>query len=438
MAYTFFRPSARKAKAGASLVRYRGQLGVWYLGYKDQHGKQVQKKSTASTQAEAEKLAAELERKAERVHLGLDALVKEDLSVAEGVRLYLGGLPPEYRSKVQLESRFRLRILPHLGTLMCRAVTPADVKRMLAANGEVSPQTREHLRVAVQGCFTFLRRELKLVTGENPASELGKVRIPRRMPKFLLREDVPRLISSVPEHYRTLYVLAVGTGLRKGELLGLRWADVDLQRRTLHVGRSHTSDTTKGGRARVVPLPSYLVPVLKLHARGARSAHVFTDERGRQFSEGLALHRITRTALVRAGLVQGFEHRCVTRGARKGCGHSERRVDSARVACPVCGATLWPKAVPVDISFKDLRSTFGTWAYAQTGDIRFVQEVLGHRDVRVTEERYSHVLDDHMLTLADRVSFGQLPAGNSIRQLQETRGETRATRGKRETRPFTS
>ena len=432
MAFAFFRPSARAQKAGASLVRYRGQHGVWYVGFKDEHGRQRQQKSAASTQAEAEKLAAELERGAERVRLGLDAKVKEDMPYRAAVALYLESLPPEYRSKPHLESRFRLRILPHLGAVMCRAMTPADVKRMLAANNDASPQTREHLRVAVQGSYTFLIQELKLVTGENPAAKLGKVSIPRRRPKFLQQEDVPRLLAAVPEQHRAVFTVAVGTGLRKGELLALRWEDVDLSRRCLHIARSNDNDTTKSGRARVIPLPAWLVPLVQELALEARSAFVFPDSRGGQQKKWVAFHRVMKTALAHAGLIEGFDHRCVTRGARKSCGHVERRAGSARVPCPKCGAQLWPTAVPLALSFKDLRSTFGTWAYAQTGNIRFVQEVLGHQDVRVTEQRYSHVLETHLLQLADQVRFDEPLGVRSISQLQVTRGEARGNPGKGE------
>jgi len=323
----------------------------------------------------------------------------------EGVRLYLESLPPEYRSKPQLVSRFT-RILPYLGRLPCHAVTPADVRRMLAANVDVSPQTREHLRVAVQASYTFLSRELRAVTGPNPARELGRVRVPRRRPRFLQEQDVPRLLASVPPRYRALCAVAVGTGLRKGELLALRWEDVDLDRRQLLVARSHDSATTKGGRSRVVPLSTWVWAVMQELARMACSPFVFPDACGQQQHRGVALHRVVRRALVRAGLVQGFDHRCVTRGRRKGCGHVERRPDRSPAACPRCGRRLWPTAVPLEHRFKDLRSTWGTHAYARTRDIRFVQEVLGHSDVRVTEEHYSHVLDGYLVAQADKVSFG--------------------------------
>jgi integrase len=326
----------------------------------------------------------------------------------EAVRLYLESLPSEYRSKAQLASRFT-RILPHLGRLPCQDVTPADVRRMLAANADVSPQTREHLRVAVQASYTFLARELRAVTGPNPAREIGRVKVPRRRPRFLQEQDVPRLLAAVPARYRALCAVAVGTGLRKGELLALRWETVDLERRQLVVERSHDSDTTKGGRARVVPISAWVWAVLRQCARTACSPFVFPDERGQQQRRGVALHRVIRRALVRAGLVQGFDHRCVTRGSRKGCGYVERRPDRAAALCPRCGRRLWATAVPLEHRFKDLRSTWGTHAYARTRDIRFVQEVLGHSDVRITEEHYSHITDGHLVEMADRVSFGPMP-----------------------------
>ncbi len=60
--------------------------------------------------------------------------------------------------------------------------------------------------------------------------------------------------------------------------------------------------------------------------------------------------------------------------------------------------------IPIRITFHNLRSTFATWAYAQTRDIRFVQQVLGHSDTRVTD-RYAAVVVDHMRVLQNRVQL---------------------------------
>ena len=378
---------------------------AWSLGYRDERGLVVQKASAARTKTEAQRLADELEARCERVRLGLEVSLKPDIPFREAVAQYLASLPVEYRSKPHLESRLRTRVVPHLGAVLTRQMTPADVQRMLSANADASSQTREHLRVAVQGCYTWLVDSAGLAT-ENPAARVAKVRIAKRTPRFFRMEDVPRLLAAVPEDYRAAFTVAVGIGARKGEVFGLQWGDVDLERRLVTLARSWDHDTTKGGRTRTLPLPEWLVPVLREHSRTARSRWVFPGPDGAMRPPGTKVHLVMRTALKAAGMVEGFDHRCVTRGKRAGCGHQERRADSVRVPCPKCGKPLWPVAVPLPLSFKDLRSTFGTWAYAHTGDIRFVQAMLGHQDVRVTEERYSHVLDAHLHAQVNLVRLG--------------------------------
>lgn len=78
--------------------------------------------------------------------------------------------------------------------------------------------------------------------------------------------------------------------------------------------------------------------------------------------------------------------------------------------CPRCSFRLWPRALPPALRFHDLRSTFGTHAYEATGDVRFVQAVLGHSDPRLTEERYSALRNQRLLEQGRRLSFGTVPA----------------------------
>jgi hypothetical protein len=56
----------------------------------------------------------------------------------------------------------------------------------------------------------------------------------------------------------------------------------------------------------------------------------------------------------------------------------KRQSDDASRECPKCGFLLWVVPVPKDYVFKDLRSTYGTFATEGTGDLRFKQGVLGH------------------------------------------------------------
>lgn len=99
--------------------------------------------------------------------------------------------------------------------------------------------------------------------GPNPVSEVKKRRIPKTKPDFLLSEEVLPVLAALPDRWRTLFATALYTGLRKGELLGLRKSSVDVENKLLTVAYSYGRDTTKGGHADVIPIASELVPYLR-------------------------------------------------------------------------------------------------------------------------------------------------------------------------------
>src|SRR6267143_1709936 len=76
-------------------------------------------------------------------------------------------------------------------------------------------------------------------------------------------DEVPLLLAAVPDPWRAVSATAVYTGLRKGELFGLRKTDVDLANRTITICRSYDRETTKGGHADAIPIAEALVPFLE-------------------------------------------------------------------------------------------------------------------------------------------------------------------------------
>jgi len=143
--------------------------------------------------------------------------------------------------------------------------------------------------------------------------------------------------------------------MRKGELLGLRKADLDLDGRTILVARSYDRETTKGGHADVIPMAESIVPVLRRAAEKSPSELVFPDSNGKMRKHSSTkLEVILRRALVRAGLVDGWEHVC-RRCKARGKPYSEMTADSAERRCPHCTMKLWPRALPRRIRFHDLR-----------------------------------------------------------------------------------
>ncbi len=381
-------------------ARWRGKR--LQIGWKDTHGIERQRMCKETTLTAARRLADDLERKAERPRLGLEDAPLERALFSDVAEFYLETGAVQHRSYAQIESRFRLHILPEFGAKYLDEIRPADIMGFLGRKKEagLSPQTREHLRVHLQAVFTFAIRDSKVFRGSNPASEVEKVRVPKREIRFVEREFVPLIIAAVSDRWRSLFAVAVYTGLRKGELLGLHARDVDLPNGVIRVFRSYDGET-KSTKPRTVPIPEELVPFLRVELGRVRSEHLFPATDGSMQGKDLDLAGLFRTALKAVGLVLGHDHVC----RRKGCGFLERRADAAPSRCPKCEFQLWPKAIPMNLSFKDLRSTFGTYAYEATGDIRFVQAALGHHDPRLTEERYSTLRNVRLREQGRKISF---------------------------------
>jgi len=119
--------------------------------------------------------------------------------------------------------------------------------------------------------------------------------VPKRLPSFLTIEEVPRVLLALPERWPPLFATAIYSGLRKGELAGLRKADIDLVGRFINVRRSYARDTTKGGHADAVPIASELVPYLEAAIKRSPSDLVFPNEDGcwtsTTFTQIRQLHR---------------------------------------------------------------------------------------------------------------------------------------------------
>ena len=184
------------------------------------------------------------------------------------------------------------------------------------------------------------------------------------------------------------------TGLRKGELCGLLKTDVDLPNRILFVGRSYDSDTTKGGHADAI--------------RCSPSAYVFPAPDGSMRSEDSTPQRVLRAALIRAGLTEGWEHVC-RRCKANGAPRVERYPDSTLRRCDACGMKLWPRAIPRQMRFHDLRHAVGTLLLRAKVDAHRVQRILRHASINTTLGTYGH-LDVEDL----RDAINALPAGPAV------------------------
>jgi integrase len=179
-----------------------------------------------------------------------------------------------------------------------------------------------------------------------------------RTPQFLTAAEARRFLEHADPEWRDFFAAAIYTGLRFGELVALRWSDVDLEHGVHYVRRSRGHDAPKSGHHRVVPMADEL----RAHWPSPRpGSHLVFPRRG-----------------VRGCAVDPTRDRIVA--PRRAL---QRALDGARIDKP--------------IRFHDLRHTFGTLLTRSGVNLRTVQAVMGHSTMRMTQ-RYAHLADDPALS----------------------------------------
>jgi len=181
-------------------------------------------------------------------------------------------------------------------------------------------------------------------------------------------EQAKRLLeASYGNRLEALYVLAVTAGLRVGELLGLKWEDVDLDTMTLCVKRTRsqarsgpTFTTPKNGKGRNIKLTRQAVEALKSHKEAQNAERLKAGSLWRD--DNLVFSTMTGKPLNFRNLATASFKPLLK-----------------RVGLP-------------DIRFHDLRHTCATLLLSRGHHPKLVQELLGHASVAMTLDRYSHVL----------------------------------------------
>lgn len=303
-------------------------------------------------------------------------------TLAKAIEEYLDGA----RLRASTTALYRHNLgRPELRAIRARKVAAvsiddlAKIVRQLEAKG-LAGSTIRNVLVALSSVFTLAVRRGWAPT--NPVRGLTRSERPktRKRPHRTLSADEIRAVLNNAGERRTLIALAVFAGLRQSELLGLTWADLDLDDARLTV----RTQLERGTRARVetktveavrqVPLPSFLVKMLRAH----RLASAYS----------LDAHAVFVSA------VGGpLDHRNVVRAW-----HVIRA--AAGLAAPA------PR-------FHDLRHTAASLWISEGADIVYVSRVLGHSSPSITLDVYADFFDrarhEERATSALDRAFGEAP-----------------------------
>lgn len=394
----------------------------WYVRVRDGSGKWISRASTARSRQQAIRLAVELEQRHERVRLGLEAPAPESITFGALVDFWLEEYGRHLESK-SAELVIEKWLRPPLGELPLRDVTSSRVEGLInAARDKLGPRSLNGLRAHVHRLFEVaLRRGLWI--GKNPADDVPRFRVPKRLPTFLRWDEVPLLLKHLDAAWRPLFATALWTGMRRGELLALRRSDLDLAEGTIAVQRSGVdSDTTKGGHADLIPIASQLRPFLAVALAHSKSELVFPGPSQRKArGKGARLDLVLRRALGRAGIVTGYLHVCRRGSCRRTHDepYEEQAPDAEERRCPRCNMKLWAKPLPRHVRFHDLRHTTATLLLKSGVSLALVQRILRHASPEITARVYGHLEVDDLQQAIEALRWPELPAGELPKPQQQ-------------------
>jgi integrase len=255
-------------------------------------------------------------------------------------------------SVLSKELVLRRHILPRLGALPLNEVDYAqveDFKLHLAtkrrkSGGKLKPKSINNILAALHRMLTIAKKRGILTA----IPEFEWLHEPPPEFDFFSFEEAPRILAAASGEWKTMARVAMRTGLRRGELLALRWEDLDLKAGKMlvrqNIVRGHIG-TPKSGKPREIPLGKATVAALKAH-RHLRGELVFCTQDGGVLDTN-RVHRALTGICVKAGL------RCV--------------------------------------GWHTMRHTFASHLAMRNVPLKAIQELMGHATIQMTM-RYAHLM----------------------------------------------
>jgi len=193
-------------------------------------------------------------------------------------------------------------------------------------------------------------------SGENPVKKVKFFKENNARLRYLEKNEIERLIANCSSKLKPIVIVALNTGMRKGEMLNLKWHDIDFRHNIIYLNK------TKNGERREVPMNGFVSKALIAVRKNPQSEYIFPHH-GDKPSD---FRKSFFTALKKSGIV--------------------------------------------DFRFHDLRHTFASQLVMSGVDLNTVRELLGHKSLEMTL-RYSHLSPDHKKRAVDIL-------GQSIHKLE--------------------
>jgi integrase len=369
---------ARKRRGRSEGSVYKRADGQWTasvsLGF-DEQGKRVRKTVYGQTKAEAlEKL------RQVQTDYALGRLTNvEKFSLADHLTLWLENTvrlktnPTTYdRYKLVVEKQLK----PYLGAVRLDKLTAFHITQLYASLEKAGESDRAR-QMAGTVLFGALKYAVKMkLMLHNVCEDATRPKAGKKEMRIYDGDQVQLFLQAAePDRLHALYVVAIDSGMRQGELFGLQWPDIDFEAGSVQVQRTLEElrgvfrlkpPKTQAGRRRI-ELSLFTLDALLEHrkqmfaeGRDVRTGQVFVNENGGFLRKSNTTRRSFRAIMKRAGLLR--------------------------------------------IRFHDLRHTSASLLLMAGENIKVVSERLGHEDIEITLKTYSHVLPTMQKAAAEKMN----------------------------------
>ncbi|ARU57250.1 integron integrase [Oleiphilus messinensis] len=259
----------------------------------------------------------------------------------------------------------------------------AEIERFLthlAVNRSVSPATQNQALCAIIFLYKYV------ICRDITDLRYSFTKKPIRLPTVLNPPEVADILANMDGKYRLITKILYGSGLRINEALSLRVKDIDFTNQSIFVFRG------KGRKDRYTLLPELIVPDLKLQIERCKKIHQEDLIEGFGFSSlPASLHRKYKTALKDFAWQYVFPStgRCIHPKDGYVCRHHLHHSAYSRAL----RSAVVKSAIPKRVTAHTFRHSFATTLLKSGTDIRTLQELLGHTDLKTTEI-YTHVINN--------------------------------------------
>ena len=351
----------------------RADRAGWWISWTDAQGRRRFRKTDAQNITQAKQIrSAELLRVEQAKMLGHQPPGKETFGeIAERYLKYQRArLAPKSYEREESIARVRMREFYNMPLASFRK---ADIQRYVTERAaKASAYTVQKELVLLKHLFA-LAVEWEIVA-VNPAQHVKPPKLPAGRMRYLQPTELRALLEACPDGLREIVALAVSTGMRRGEILGLRFLDVDLSNHRIMLPQ------TKNGEGRIVYLNEMATMVFDSMPAGNPADRVFAAWTG-------------------VKVTSAFEK------ARK----------ELKLA---------------DFRFHDLRHTAASWMRMAGADIHTVAQLLGHKDLRMAA-RYQHLNPAFLAEAVGKLDaiFGSLKVENRGERYQDVTANLALTDG---------